>query len=938
MVKVASWNLCLGLINKKDHVLSTLKHEEIDICLAQEVEIKKDYDLQLLSDLTYKIEVEVATCKSRNATFIKNGINYERRLDLEGINNHLVIIDVNMIKSYRIINIYITFNPPNNETQLEHFKRQLEMIRNAITTLDQRSIIIGGDFNIDYSRIDDLNYRNKLLCEKLSLWAESESLIQIIEFPTWHRVVNDVYIESTLDHFYVRDPTLVAEIINKRPLIGDHQLIILDLPSKPIEPKTILKRCWKNYNKQKLLLELAALDFSQEPNDPQNYWNMLETKLLPVIDKLAPKVAFVNNVTTKSIQPNKFIKNKLNLRKRLIKNLKTNASNKLRDRVKNLNTEIKHHFSQLKINSIKRHIIPGNSKSLWNAVRQSKNLDIPRLPEKMYYQDQIINNNELPDKFAEFFTGKINDIVNNSLINPNVYNGNRKFTIPDKDFMQPEKVVEAVNSLKIKNCEGHDSIPQRIIKDGIEILKFPLSKLFNKIYINKEIPEQWLIAKIIPLHKKGAHNNIQNYRPISNLCSVSKVYEKLILQRIHSIEKQYKIDLTGKSQYGFKAKHSTSLAGQKLQSLITQSLEKGHYALMSSIDLSAAFDVVNVDLLLKRLRIIGLPGDLIELIRIWLDQRYYYVTIENDNSYVHTCTVGTVQGSILGPILYALFVAPLLDLVKLTLFADDNYIIASNDDLTALINDMKFTLEMITKWLRDSGLKVNDEKTEACLFHIRGQAQIEFEINGIIVKTKPSMNVLGVQFDSKLQWHEHIQNVRRKLKKVLQSLFLIRKYFNKSEFLTIVTSNYYSILYYNAEIWLLPTLSPNMKAQLLAASAAPLKLVNSNYDRRLSYNRLHEQCNRATPDQVTKYRHSLLLHRVYNDQTQGSDWVSINFNQNFNVRLHTIFFVKTNHYRVGNNLITNRLNILNGLVTFDMLNQSLESFKLRMKEIFLSFI
>ena len=86
---------------------------------------------------------------------------------------------------------------------------------------------------------------------------------------------------------------------------------------------------------------------------------------------------------------------------------------------------------------------------------------------------------------------------------------------------------------------------------------------------------------------------------------------------------------------------------------------------------------------------------------------------------------------------------------------------------------MKLALEMITKWLKDSGLKVNDVKTEACLFHTRDQAQIKFEINGITVKTKPSMNVLGVQFDSKLQWHEHIQNVRRQLKKVLQPLFLI---------------------------------------------------------------------------------------------------------------------------------------------------------------------
>ena len=502
MVKIATWNLCLGLITKKDYVINALKTENIDICLAQEVEIKNGYDIQLLTDRNYKIEVEVATIKSRNATLIKNGINYERRIDLEGIDSHLVIIDVNLSKKYRIVNIYRTFNPPTNETQLEHFERQLDTIRNAITSLENRSIIIGGDFNIDYERIEDLSYRNRSLCNRLSLWSENESLVQIIEFPTWHRVINDSYKESLLDHFYVRDPTQITEIKNIKPLIGDHDLVILNLPNESITPDIIIKRCWKTYTKEKLIAELAEISFTPEPNDAQSYWNMFETKLLPIIEKLVPKVPFLNNVTAKSIKPNRFIKNKLNLRKRLIKNLKSNTSNNLRDRIKNLNIEIRHHFTQIKINSIRRHIIPGNSKSLWDAVRQSKNLDIPKLPSRMYNQNEEISIEDLPDKFADFFENKIIDIVNDSLIDQNVYNGNRKINASQKNFMTTKDVMEAVSSLKIKNCEGHDNIPQRIIKDGIEILKHPLSILFNKIYNQKKIPEQWLIAKVTPLHKK----------------------------------------------------------------------------------------------------------------------------------------------------------------------------------------------------------------------------------------------------------------------------------------------------------------------------------------------------------------------------------------------------------------------------------------------------
>ena len=97
------------------------------------------------------------------------------------------------------------------------------------------------------------------------------------------------------------------------------------------------------------------------------------------------------------------------------------------------------------------------------------------------------------------------------------------------------------------------------------------------------------------------------------------------------------------------------------------------YALMASLDLSAAFDVVNIELLLKRMRIIGLPPDLIELVSVWLTNRYFYVSIDGCSSIVHDCNVGTVQGSILGPILYAIYLSPLLDLTDITLFADDNY-------------------------------------------------------------------------------------------------------------------------------------------------------------------------------------------------------------------------------------------------------------------------
>ena len=118
------------------------------------------------------------------------------------------------------------------------------------------------------------------------------------------------------------------------------------------------------------------------------------------------------------------------------------------------------------------------------------------------------------------------------------------------------------------------------------------------------------MSKITPIHKKGDKNNIKNYRPISNLCSMSKIFEKLIMQRIIEIEDFNNVDLTGRKQHGFKRKRSTSTAGLELQSEIARALDSNQYTLMASLDLSSAFDIVNVDLLMERLKIVGLPEDI----------------------------------------------------------------------------------------------------------------------------------------------------------------------------------------------------------------------------------------------------------------------------------------------------------------------------------------
>ena len=172
------------------------------------------------------------------------------------------------------------------------------------------------------------------------------------------------------------------------------------------------------------------------------------------------------------------------------------------------------------------------------------------------------------------------------------------------------------------------------------------------------------------------------------------------------------VEITGNNQHGFKNGRGTSTLSLDLQSMIGRAMDKNEYALLSSLDLSAAFDLVDVKLLIKRLQIIGLTDDVINLIKEWLSNRSYYVDIDGDTSTIFGLLLGTVQGSILGPILYTICVSQLFDEFCMLAFADDTFIPSWNVSLPLLIDDMQKKIEGITKWLKKSGMVVNQSKTE----------------------------------------------------------------------------------------------------------------------------------------------------------------------------------------------------------------------------------
>ena len=161
---------------------------------------------------------------------------------------------------------------------------------------------------------------------------------------------------------------------------------------------------------------------------------------------------------------------------------------------------------------------------------------------------------------------------------------------------------------------------------------------------------------------------------------------------------------------------------------------------------------------------------------------------------------------------------------------------------------------MITKWLKDSGLLVNESKMEVCVFHKNDQPKIHITEQNVYIESKKEMNVLGVIFDSKFNWSAHVANSICKARKALFALRLLRKFFNDQEMRQLLDSNFYSILYYNAALWLTPELCSPMKQALLSISANALRSCMLSNCCEVSFVKIHSISKKCTPTQIMAYQ------------------------------------------------------------------------------------
>ena len=245
-----------------------------------------------------------------------------------------------------------------------------------------------------------------------------------------------------------------------------------------------------------------------------------------------------------------------------------------------------------------------------------------------------------------------------------------------------------------------------------------LTKIINLSFETGIFPSALKLVKVIPVFKnKGSNQDYNNYRPISLLSNVDKIFEKLVHRRIVSFLDKY--DAIYQKQFGFRKQHSTAHTLISLTEEIRRALDKGQFSCGVFIDLQKAFDTVDHTILLNKLKHYGIRGKANKWFHSYLTDRRQFVSIAGANSEIRHILHGVPQGSVLGPLLFIIYINDIyLSILNSStyLFADDTGILNSNDNPKHIEKQLNKDLNSLFKWLCANKISLNVTKTEVVLF------------------------------------------------------------------------------------------------------------------------------------------------------------------------------------------------------------------------------
>ena len=621
---------------------------------------------------------------------------------------------------------------------------------------------------------------------------------------------------------------------------SDHKVIMGVRFSKILRSSTrfVKKRSYKAFDQGKFLARIQGISWWDvyQAVDVNEAVQLFSSKVNIILDEMAPIKTFQ---TSSKYCPwlsegSKLLIRERNKAQRILSENKTEINfikyKELRNKVTNKLRSDKIRWQKQKLKKCNKD--PGK---LWKNIQGWLNWCSSGSPSKLYDSGQMVTS---PPKLAEimndFFVKKIATIRQNL---PNQTDDplktlkslmERRTSLFSLTCVHPDTVKNIILGLKSSKSSGIDNIDTYIVKLMVTEILPVVTHIVNLSIQQAAFPVLYKSAKVIPLLKKGDPLVPKNYRPVAILCIISKVIERAIFLQI--VEYMNKNDLFHPNHHGFRAGHSTSTAMLQMYDNWVQAVDKGEMAGVCMLDMSAAFDVVDHELLLEKLKLYGFDDKALKWIQDYLSDRTQAVYIDGFLSPFLSVNVGVPQGSILGPLFYVLFTNDLPESVlatrshvhfshltthctecgSLCCFADDSTYSVSSRDQDDLEHKLNEKYGILAQYMGNNKLKMNDDKTHLLIMSTkqrRRMVNIEVKIDTSTEEIKPVKceKLLGIVIQDDLKWSEYIQNDDKSLLKQLNSrlnaLKLISKVASFKNRLMIANGIFCSKLAFQICLW-----------------------------------------------------------------------------------------------------------------------------------------
>lgn len=738
----------------------------------------------------FEIEIEnyqLERCDSHSrhtggvAVYIQNNLNYKVLLNQCYLKNVWCL--VLEVRKCELKGIYIViYHSPNTSDAifLNFFDDICKQFDDPLKTY-----IIVGDFNIDMSKATTYSKR-------LDEIVIDNGLTQMVDYPT--RVTASS--KTTIDLIITNNINIKTSKI--KPKITDHETLEIKLCNK-LKPcdntKTVIS--WSNYSKELLSEILIRSDWSlfytiDDIND----------KLFYVCEILRSAVnLLVSEKTIKCDIKNPWYDNELKVQKQKRTNayLKANMTDDLYDWADfKIQQNLYKRLIKIKCNkhtqqTIKHALL--NKRKLWSCVNK---LTKESVREKTYqeitFTNEVISDKDIfASKFNTFFIDSLTEVVTS--IPDATYRLNflpittRSFTF---EVISVEKLSVILKSFKNKSNKG-DLITTSVLKDAFSVIGYFICQIINETLRYGEIPKLWKVSTIIPIPKIKNTSHACNFRPINTLPITEKLLECVVKEQFLQYITEAKI--LCKYQSGFRQNHSCETSLIFVLTNWKNAIDEKHFIIAVFLDFKRAFETIDVNILLKKLYAYGVKDTESKWFSSYLNDRYQRTSFEGHISEDTLVKHGVPQGSVLGPLLFILYINDIHHCIKhgqINLFADDTLLYIKTTDIEDGLNKLNDDLNNLQGWLNENKLKLNINKTKWIVISERQNVvnKTELIVDSEIVERVKCIKYLGVIVDENLKFKEYLDYVK---KKVSSKIYLLGRIRNKINWKT-------ALAIYNATI------------------------------------------------------------------------------------------------------------------------------------------